>query len=411
MIGKKLRLAAGTAALSLGLAGLVSVPAQAAGCSITMWTDSQRAPSVRSLVGSTYKTCSFTVVVKDFGAIRDDLKTVAADSAPDLIMGAHDWTGELAANGLVVGLNLSAATKKAFPSYAVGGFTVGRTTYGVPVAIENVAMISNVKLVPKAPANFAALSTAALALKKAGKVTVPFAVPQGSGGDAYHMYPLFSGLGGYIFGKNASGGLDKYNDGLANKTFIKNSTIIDGWNKSGLINSKVDYGTGKDAFTKGKAPFWITGPWEMSSLRTMLSAGAKLRIGAVPNIVKGINPVPFLGVQGILVTKYADTHGVGLQARSLATEFFTSATAQARMSSKNGRFPANLSAASKVTDAMLKAFGKAGAGGVPMPNIPEMGVVWGQLGGAWVKSTKGVGATKASVAFTAARNAIDAAIP
>ena len=411
MIGTKLRLAAGTAVLALGLSGLVAMPAQAAGCAITMWTDAQRAPSVRSLVGSTYKTCSFTVVVKDFGKIRDDLKTVAADAAPDVIMGAHDWTGELAANGLVVGLNLSSSVKKAFPAYAIGGFTVGRTTYGVPVAIENVAMISNAKLVPKAPANFAALSTAALALKKAGKATVPFAVPQGSNGDAYHMYPLFSGLGGYIFGKNASGGLDKYNDGVANPKFIKNTPIIDGWNKSGLINSKVDYGAGKDAFTKGKSPFWITGPWEMGSLRTMLSAGAKLRIGPVPNIVKGINPVPFLGVQGVLVTKYASTHGVSLQAASLAGEFFTTATAQLRMSAKNGRFPANLTAATKVTDAMLKSFGKASTGGVPMPNIPEMGAVWGQLGGAWVKSTKGAGATKAAVAFTAARNAIDAAIP
>jgi maltose-binding protein MalE len=40
-----------------------------------------------------------------------------------------------------------------------------------------------------------------------------------------------------------------------------------------------------------------------------------------------------------------------------------------------------------------------------MPNIPQMSSVWSDLGGAWVKSTKGPGATKAAVAFrTAARN-------
>ena len=40
-----------------------------------------------------------------------------------------------------------------------------------------------------------------------------------------------------------------------------------------------------------------------------------------------------------------------------------------------------------------------------MPNIPAMASVWGDLGDAWVKSTKGSGATPAAQAFkTAAKN-------
>ena len=40
-----------------------------------------------------------------------------------------------------------------------------------------------------------------------------------------------------------------------------------------------------------------------------------------------------------------------------------------------------------------------------MPNIPQMASVWSDLGAAWVKSTRGSGATRARVAFTtAARN-------
>jgi maltose-binding protein MalE len=43
-----------------------------------------------------------------------------------------------------------------------------------------------------------------------------------------------------------------------------------------------------------------------------------------------------------------------------------------------------------------------------MPNIPQMSSVWSELGGAWVKATKGTGATKARVAFSvAARNIAD----
>ena len=41
-----------------------------------------------------------------------------------------------------------------------------------------------------------------------------------------------------------------------------------------------------------------------------------------------------------------------------------------------------------------------------MPNIPQMAAVWSDLGAAWVKSTKGSGATPApgSSFATAARN-------
>ena len=40
-----------------------------------------------------------------------------------------------------------------------------------------------------------------------------------------------------------------------------------------------------------------------------------------------------------------------------------------------------------------------------MPNIPQMSSVWTDLAGAWVKSTKGAGATKARTSFSvAARN-------
>jgi maltose-binding protein MalE len=41
-----------------------------------------------------------------------------------------------------------------------------------------------------------------------------------------------------------------------------------------------------------------------------------------------------------------------------------------------------------------------------MPNIPQMGSVWTDLGQAWVRSTKGAGASKAASSFKAASRAI-----
>ena len=79
--------------------------------------------------------------------------------------------------------------------------------------------------------------------------------------------------------------------------------------------------------------------------------------------------------------------------------------APASLAQANGRYPANLAAGRRITDRALRQIGRASAGGVPMPNIPQMASVWTDLGAAWFRSTRGEGATKAKASFTtAARN-------
>jgi arabinogalactan oligomer/maltooligosaccharide transport system substrate-binding protein len=110
-------------------------------------------------------------------------------------------------------------------------------------------------------------------------------------------------------------------------------------------------------------------------------------------------------VQGYMVTKYSTEHRVESLAKDFVGSFLMTAPAQRELAGANGRYPANTQAGRQVRDPVLLQFGRAGAGGVPMPNIPQMGSVWSELGGAWVKSTKGSGATKARAAFSvAARN-------
>jgi arabinogalactan oligomer / maltooligosaccharide transport system substrate-binding protein len=369
--------------------------------SLVIWVDSPQKPAVDQMIAAWGKAPA-TVLVHAFGNIRDDLKTVKPENAPDIIIGPDDWTGNLASNGLIEPLYPTTATKKQFPSYALDGFSYGtavKKLYGAPYGIENIGLVVNTALA-KVPTTFAQLESEALAFKKKASGNIAIAVPQGSGGDPYHMYPFFSGLGGYIFGRNHAGNLDPSNIGVANKTFLSNSALIDKWNKEGLINSKVDYNTAKNAFLKKQAAFWITGPWESDTLK---SSGLKFKIVQLPKIK--FQSVPFLGVQGMMVTKYATDHGLDALAKDFVSGYMMTQGAQLAMANANGRAPANTLAAKKYTDPVLSAFGKAGVGGVPMPNIPQMDQVWTDLGQAWVKSTQGAGATKARLAFTtAARN-------
>jgi arabinogalactan oligomer / maltooligosaccharide transport system substrate-binding protein len=399
------------ATIAVSLSALVlaapALPARGAGTTIVIWTDHDRNAAVTKVAGDWASSRGVTVKVveKAFGDIRDNLKTVAAADAPDVIVGAHDWTGELAANGLVVPLFPKTAVKAQFPGYTLNAFSYGtavKKLYGAPVAVENIGLVVNTKLA-KVPSTFAQLETEALAFKKKKSGNLAIAVQQGANGDAYHMYPFFSGLGGYIFGTNKAGNLDPSDLGIANATFIKNSRLIDKWNKEGLINAKVDSTTAQNAFLKGQAAFWVTGPWNIDTIKKQ---GIRFRIIQVPPIAKA--SVPFLGVQGFMVTKYAAEHGNDAAAKDLVASYMMTPSAQQVLAAANNRYPANVVAGKKVSDPYLAQFGKASKGGVPMPNIPQMNSVWADLGSAWVKSTKGSGATKAAVAFrTAARSIAD----
>lgn len=391
------------------LAAVVATQAAAShkATTIVIWTDSDRAAAVTKVSNDWAKSSGATikVVTKNFGDIRDNLATVSEADAPDVITAAHDWTGKLAASGLVAPIFLSNATKKNFPSYTLDAFSYGtavKKLYGVPVAVENIGLVVNTKLA-KVPTTFAQLEKEALAVKKAKRQTFGIAVQQGSGGDAYHMYPFFSGLGGYVFGTTKAGTLNPKDIGVASPTLMKNSKLIDKWNKEGLISSKVDGGAAQNAFLKGQSAFWITGPWNADTLR---KSGLSFKVIQVPAIVKA--SVPFLGVQGFMVTKFAASHGVDSAAKDLVTNFMATPSAQTQLAAANGRPPANIKAKVGSTDNVLAQFRAASKGGVPMPNIPQMDSVWSDLGQAWVRSTKGSGAMPAAKSFRGASRSIAA---
>ena len=406
---RRLRVVAG-----LAVSALVAVVAVSTGTSansqsakIVIWADTDRVPAVTQVANAWARSKGATVEVvqKELGPIRSQLTTVAADTAPDVIVGAHDWVGELSANGSVLPLSPSAATRQQFPAYALNSFSYGtalKKLYGMPVALENVALITNTRLA-KVPTSFADLERQALAAKRKTKAQVGLAVQQGSGGDAFHMYPFFSGLGGYIFGTNKAGNLDPSDIGVANPKFLKNAPLIDKWNKEGLIRSQVTADNAKALFLTGKVPYYVTGPWFVSDIK---KSGVKYAISAFPQIVSGTKSAPFLGVQGFMVTKFSSTHGVESLAKDLVATFMARPASQLALAAANGRFPANTTAAAQVKDPDLKAFGRASVGGVPMPNIPQMASVWGDLGSAWVRSTKGSGSIPARKSFIGAQKNI-----
>jgi arabinogalactan oligomer / maltooligosaccharide transport system substrate-binding protein len=384
----------------------VGSPTKPTATTLRIWTDSDRKAAITQVANAWARSrgVSVDIVVKPFGNLRDDLKTVKSNEAPDVEIVAGDWMGDLSTSGLIVPIIPKKTALKAIPKYARQGLSYGGRLYGMPTTVENIGLVVNTKLA-KAPKNWADLERRALAFKRGGSGRAALDVQQGSGGDAYHMYPLFSGLCGYIFGHTKSGALNSKNLGVANKTFLKNTALIDKWNREGLVNAKIDANTATQLFTTKKAAYWITGPWNIDTIQ---KAGIKFKVVQVPKI--RCRSVPFLGVNGVAVTKFAAQHGVASAAKDFVASYMAKPNAQLALASANNRAPANLQALKKVKNPYIKQFGSASGGGVPVPNIPQMNSVWSDLGTAWVKSTKGAGATKARAAFTTAAKNIRAKI-
>ena len=64
---------------------------------------------------------------KEFGSIRDDLKIAGpAGEGPNIIIGAHDWLGELVENGLLAEIDLGAQSDMFLPA-AVQVFTTAHS--------------------------------------------------------------------------------------------------------------------------------------------------------------------------------------------------------------------------------------------------------------------------------------------
>lgn len=392
-------LGVGTVAATLGFGALLatSTSASAADNTIVIWVNQERAANYKAVMPPTFKGYNLKMVFKDPNTFRDDLIKASGDDAPDIAINAHDWTGQLVANGTIVKLNVPASALKAFNPQAVNGFRVGTGIYGMPLQVENIALITNKKLVPTNPKTFAELSTTALALKKSGKATVPLALPAGI---PYFMQPILTGLGGYYFGTNPNGSFNTKDVGLTNPTFKKNYDLLNSYNKSGLINSKVDYGIAADAFKAGKSPFWINGPWVLSDLKAL---PFPYTITPVPALVPGIPATPFFGAQGAWVTKWAKVHGVELGANTVVTSLFSSPTFQLSLAKSDGRYPANLKAQAAFKEPILAAFAAAGKGALPMPNIPQMDSVFGVMTGTYTNTFAGTSAIPAQKTFPQAQ--------
>jgi maltose/maltodextrin transport system substrate-binding protein/arabinogalactan oligomer/maltooligosaccharide transport system substrate-binding protein len=347
---------------------------------LTIWADETRTPILQALAADFEAEYGVTLVVEElgFGDIRDQL-TIAgpAGEGPDIIVGAHDWLGELVSNGLLAPIDLGDKAGDFAPA-AVSAFTYDGELYGMPNATENVALFINTDIVPECPATWtevgeisaelAASNTDDVATNKYGFVRME--------GDPYHFFPIQTAFGGYVFGQTDAG-YDATDVGIDSEGSLAAATFWDQFVKDGLQPPAVDWETMHLMFESGQSAMTITGPWAITRIT---DSGVPFEICPIPGEVSE-NGQPFLGAQGFMVSAFAKDP---LLAQIFLSEFVATPEVMQAFYDADPRVPAYLPVLEALTDPNIAALGEAGVEALPMPAIPEMASVWEAWGNAVV---------------------------
>src|SRR5690606_25962972 len=139
------------------------------------------------------------LVIKNFADIRADfLAQVPTGEGPDITVGAHDWLGSFIVNGVVDSVDL-AGMESEFESVALEAFTYDGQLYGLPYALETIAVVRNTALVDETPATFDEM----IAMGEAAGTRYPFVINTGgTAGDAYTYYGFQTSFGAPVFEQN-----------------------------------------------------------------------------------------------------------------------------------------------------------------------------------------------------------------
>jgi arabinogalactan oligomer/maltooligosaccharide transport system substrate-binding protein len=311
-----------------------------------------------------------SVVKLDLGELAASaLRAAPQGEAGDLFVGVpHDQLGAMADGGVLADMSAYAT-----PGYLADLTEVARLAYtyagklfGLPMYVEGPALIVNTDLVPNLPATYEEMIALAQELTTADTFGFMF-----DAGNFYFAYVFLHTFGGYVFGRDASGGLDATDVGLANEGAVRGAQALKDLRFTyDLIPSGADYNVSNGLFVDGSLAMIYNGPWAISQYR---EAGLNVAVIPIPPMADGTEFSGFLGTQGVLMNQFSTRK---VDAANFA-KWITRTDAQVSLASLTARPPASLSAIAQVVDdPLIAAFGRVLLNADPMPNIPEVGKMW-----------------------------------
>jgi arabinogalactan oligomer / maltooligosaccharide transport system substrate-binding protein len=332
----------------------------------------------------------------------------AAGNGPDVLVGAHDWIGQLVQNGAIDPVQLTADQLGGYAPKAVQAVTYDSQIYGLPYGVEAIALYCNKEYAPDTYATLDDAIAAGQAAVDAGSVQSALNQPVGQDGDPYHMEPMYTSAGGYLFGTNADGSYNAEDLGVGTPASITAGEKIASLGETGsnVLRTSISNDNSIAMFAEGDAACLISGPWALNDVRTGLGEDG-YTIQPIPGFA-GMDPaVPFMGAQAF----YVASNGLN---KAFAQEFVTSGVNNEEAMTtmyEQANLPPAMTAVREAIAAGnpdFETFAAAADAGAPMPSIPAMNEVWVPLGVAYSSIVSG--ASDPATAMTQAGQTIAAAI-
>ncbi|MBE6475164.1 MAG: extracellular solute-binding protein [Actinomyces succiniciruminis] len=346
-----------------------------ANADLVIWTDEVKAGALKDVAQQWGDDQGITVAVQ---IVADDLRGnfIAANDAgngPDVVVAAHDWIGTLVQNGTISPITLDAAAEANYSEVALDAVTYDGQYYGVPYCVETLGLFVNKDLTDVTePATIEELVEAG----QASGADVVLSLPVGEAGDAYHMEPLYTSGGGYLFGTKSDGSLDATDVGVGGEGSIAAAEKIGGLGEQGVLATSVTGDNAISLFTEGKAAYLISGPWALGDINT---AGINFELSKIPGFEGMDDARPFAGVNAFYVAAAGANKAF---AETFVADVAKDSSIAEAMYAINPLPPVQQDLAGKLesSDANMVKFMEFAENADPMPAIPEMSGIWGPLG-------------------------------
>ena len=353
------------------LLGLAACGAQSADSGndkkLVIWHDKEEAV-VAAMQGYLKEAVpDLEIVFEKKTSLTDSLKLVGNDpnAAPDLFVFAHDKIGVFAEMGILAPVTplLPEGGMDDFLPMTVTAASYKGTLYQLPLYFETLLFMYNRRYMTDEDVPATTEELYRYMEENTGRGRYGF-VEQHS--TAYYSAAWIHGFGGSIIDDNGTPFPDEQAVQQALRYHLKFVALMPG---------ETEYNTVNTLFLEGKADATIGGPWMVPSAR---AAGIDLGIAPMPMVDEtGLKLAPYSGVQGIHVLKYAaekKTAAVKELLAALSKPEIGTALAVA-----SGCAPANSECyddALVANDPMVQVMRTTAEIAVPMPNIPEMDVMW-----------------------------------
>jgi arabinogalactan oligomer / maltooligosaccharide transport system substrate-binding protein len=307
-----------------------------------------------------------TTLAVPYDAFADKITAaVPRGKGPDVFIFAQDRLGGWVAAGNTIepiDFFLDAATKGRFLSTTMQAMTYQGNVYGLPLNYKVITLIYNKKLLKTPPKTTGELARVAKQLTNAAAGRFGLAYWYS---DFYYHAALMNGFGGGVFaGRKPT--LDSPQNVASLELLVK-------WLNQGFMPAEPSTALITSLFNEGKAAMVFSGPWFLGEV----AKGVDYGLAPLPTIDEaGGKPMrPWMTVEGVYIAAPSKNKDAAYE----FVKYVTDAPAAKVLAVEGRQTPANKLAYADpqvANDPVLKAFRQQVDIAVPMPNLPEMTMVW-----------------------------------